>query len=282
MRPLPEHALVLGNALFAIHETDELGDVYSYLNMAAGVRAVEFDTPALGGHPSMCSGASEIDDEQLSGTLAHRLAVFTFTLAAVDAYENCLRIGIRDPLYPGGTGATPSDPNRGIQLTDAESALDKYARPIEALCYYLCQRYSDPYPSEYVELLRAFKAAAAAAGIGRRPAAVNRKLPAYIQPVAEGLYLIHEFRHTLANGNFSEPDAEGDPETHPYIVVVELATRVLLFTLQMMTLCIYDGDASIESVHLEVYRGDAEYLSLRDVFSNLHLENIDHLVASEE
>lgn len=252
-RPMSEHAAVLADALRGIGEMNlEVDDAASYLRLAAGVRSVEFDTssfdPTFG--LGLCEGAEVYQEnlDRLWALLAHRVAVFLFAWAALENYKKRL------PLH-----LVPKD------------KLRRKGRKIARLCYFLSEQYSEPLPAGYEHLLDIFKRVAKRAEVARG-ATVTTKVPDFVRAPAEGLYLVYEFRNAFAHGDFATPEPdERDPRSHPDIVVVALASRIVLLTLQMMTLCHYPKDQVCDIQALSIFeREDEERLTVREAFLNLH------------
>jgi hypothetical protein len=68
-------------------------------------------------------------------------------------------------------------------------------------------------------------------------------LPAHIKPEAFGLYIVYKLRNEFAHGNteFPRPDCENEPNSDSP-VIVEIATRITLFCIQMLYLTRYAED----------------------------------------
>jgi hypothetical protein len=250
MRSLASHAAFLAEALAGIGgQNCELDDVSSYLQLASGVQRVEFNTFQFDSMAGFCESADSYreDQDKLWSALATRLSVFLFTWAAVEAYKDNLHL-----LSPASTPG-------------------KKQRQIDKLCYYLVTNYRHPLPEKYSDLLNCFKMVARKARVGRG-AAVATTLPTYMQPVGEGLYLVYEFRNAFAHGDFEPPppDGDGDNKRHPDVMIVALATRIVLMTLQMLTLCHYPPNEIVEATCFDRWLRSSKPLTVNEVFLDLH------------
>lgn len=256
MRPLAAHAHLLSEALFGIGgQNHDLYDVTSYLQLASGIRSVEFNTWEFEPHAGVCESADDYRDAQdkLWSSLTCRLSVFLFTWAAIEAYKDKLTF-VEPPKEAG-----------------------KRTRQIDKLCYFLSTRYNLSLPAKFTELLDVFRRVASHAGIGRG-AAVSTKLPNYMHTAGEGLYLVYEYRNAFAHGDFSAPFPAGDPKKHPDVMVIALATRIVLLSLQMITLCHYPHEETVELPSLSLDCDEGDLPTVRDAFLNLHMRSFDGIL----
>jgi hypothetical protein len=253
MRPLASHANLLSEALSGIAEHNyDADDIASYLRLASGIRGVEFNTWEFEPFAGVCETADEYrdDDDKLLSALTHRLSVFLFCWAAIEAYMDILPL-VDPPKTPG-----------------------KNSRQIDRLCFFLSARYNDPLPEQFSELVELFRKLATHAEIGRG-AATSTKFPNYMKPAAEGLYLVYEFRNAFSHGDFSVPSPDHDPKRHPDVLVVGAATRIVLLTMQMLTLCHYPHDETVELPSFLSNNEDGDWPTVGETFRNLHMQSFD-------
>jgi hypothetical protein len=248
-RSLDSHASLLAEAISGIGEQNlELFDTVRYLQMASGLRGIDFDTARFDPYPGYCEAADEHTDQQdrLFAVLTRRIAVFLFVWASLES----LREKVALPNLP-----------RGV----------KRPRQIDRLCYFLTMHYSLPLPSGYTEALSCLRKIAAKSEIGRG-AAVSPGLPAYIGPSGEALYRVYELRNKLAHGDFSTPFPEGPPEKHPDVFMVCICTRLVLLSIQMIVLCKYPSTHPVDLPSFLVFTDSEQCKTVADVFPVLHLE----------
>lgn len=251
MRPLAAHCNLLSEALSGIGgQNHALYDVSSYLQLASGIRNVHFSTWEFEQHPGICESADDYRDQQdkLWGLLTQRISVFLFVWAAVEAYK--AELTLVAPPKDGGTKP----------------------RQIDKLCYYLSIQYKFPLPEKLCDVISVFRSVAAQSNIGRH-AASKTLIPGYITPAGEGLYLVYEYRNAFAHGDFSAPFPEGDPSKHPDLAVVALATRLVLLSLQMITLCRYPPDEPMDVPSLLRFSDEEDPLSVKETFLKLHMKS---------
>lgn len=260
LTPLRQHASTLAEALFGIGGQNlELLDVISYLKLASGIRALDFNTTDFDPYPAMCSGAAEFDErsDALCGILAHRLTMFLFIWASLEAFKNRVT----------------------FQTVPKEQG--HKARYIDSLCYYLSSRCLPPYPYGYGNVLRTFKKCSSSQKItGGSPS--FSKLPTWLKTSAEGIYHVYEVRNSFAHGDFSVPFPDGDPLKHPDVIHVTLAARLVLLTLQMMALCLYDNAETVDMPTLLRFDNSPNSLTVGKVFRELHNPDFADLNRNDE
>jgi hypothetical protein len=237
MRSLPAHAALLAEALLGIGgQNIALLNVTRYLGMAAGIRRVEFSTFDIG-------FSSDGQQEKLSELIVHRWTVFQFTWLGVRGYGELAEL-------PGTSNA------------ETQPAMD-------ALCDYLTRQYVLPLPEGYVQLLADFKRAA----VDSKREELAAPVPARVQPPAEGLYLADRVYRAMADGDFPLPWwKKGAADEDPHVKLLELATRLVLLTMQMLALCRYSLEERVDIPSLGVDEDSEHRLTVREAFSDLHLQ----------
>jgi hypothetical protein len=249
-RSIDSHASLLAEAISGIGQQGvELFDTVRYLQMASGIRSVEFDTSRFDPYPGYCETVDEHTDQQdlLFAALTHRITVFLFVWASLES----LREQIRLPNLPRGT---------------------KRPRQIERLCYYLAKQYALPLPAGYLSALSCLCKAAARSELGRG-AAAQTFLPAHIGPPGEALYRVYELRNALIHGDFAAPFPAGRPEKHPDVFMVCICTRLVLLSIQMIILCKYAPAQGVDLPSLLVPSDSDLRYTVADVFPVLHLSS---------
>lgn len=283
MRSLSEHASALGDALFAIHQSDQLSDIYSYLQLASSVAAVKFKTPA-GSAVAMCA-SMELPSE-LTACLAASWSRFAAVWFALQAYDEYWSQGnIQPPVE------FESPPAHHLQSTSmaADHGLEeppRDAESIQRLCYKLSRAYNYPLPDGYDECLKTFEDPD-----NDSPRRTARSRPAHVLRSAEGLYLVNNIRHSLVKWNLLDADEEEswllqhDPAHHPSVMQIETATRLLLITMQMMTLCIFPRGTLLETCCFGGGFREREVIGIDEAMLNLHLDDfetrVDNAVSEE-
>jgi hypothetical protein len=260
MRPISSHSALLAKALFGIGgQNIKLYDASSYLQLAAGIKTVEFDTFQFDPTPGMCAGADQFQEERdsLFSSLVTRLSIFLFAWAAIEAYKE--RLPLASPKK------APGDPKRKI----------------DKLCHYLTTSYTQPLPDGYLGVLQSLKSVVVESDICR-DAGKTTTFPSFVGKSAEGLYLVYEFRNAFAHGDFSAPFPEGEPTEHPDVLVVAIATRLVLMTLQMITLCYYSPNDNVDLPTRGLFADGDRTISVRETFLNLHLLAFDTMYSDAD
>lgn len=231
---------------------DELCDVASFLQMASGIRRVEYSTWEHESHPGVCESADDFRDEQdtLWGTLTRRLTLFLFAWAAIEAFAGRL------------------------QLVEPPKVKGRKTRQIDKLCYFVANHFNGQEPHHYTQCLDCFIKVARVADIGRG-AATTTQFPGYITPPSKALYLVYEYRNAFAHGDFSAPHPRGDPDKHPDVLVVTLATRLLLLSIQILALARYPAATLVDIPSHMLFADDGTAPTLDNAFTRLHLKSFD-------
>jgi hypothetical protein len=193
--------------------------------------------------------------------------------SALQAYDD---LWIRGVLpEPALLESPPPEPHRQMSMALKQDLKEppKNAGQIERLCYKISQAYSHLIPEGYEQYLRAFKDLAKVSGIAH-----PKSLPANVLLSGEGLYLVNQVRHALAQWDHLDidleehPGLEDDPAHHPHVMTIEAATRLALLTMQIMTLCIFPPATRLLTHHFRGFE-ELEEVRIEEAMVNLHLED---------
>jgi hypothetical protein len=263
MIKLRAHAALLADALSGIGGAQcpsEVDNAVALLQMCSGIEKISFNTFQFDHTAGFCESADDFRDEhdKLRGALAHELTMFLFCWAALESFVD------------------------EIRLPPVKSIKGRKSGKIERLCSYLTLAYKEPTLQKWAEALNCWRCLAAQSGLSKFfvPGA---KPPSFVGSVAEGVHLVYKVRNAFAHGDFAVPwpDRDDRPvEKHPDVAVVRVSTRIILMTIQALTMCYFDPATNVELLGLGIDSDESE-IDLRTVFSSLHLESFPESLASE-
>jgi hypothetical protein len=248
MKPLAQHCHLLASSLFNIEgqQTRWLA-TSDFLGIAAGIQSVTVDISQFDSGFGYCSGADDYSyrNDKLWSELVRELARFQFAWAALEAFI--------DELQP------PKPPNCDGKINRA--------------CYFLRTKYEPRLAvPRYSDVLARFRqlAMASTAGAGLD---VFFAIQDHTCPSAVGLYSIYRLRNRFAHGSMERPNPPEKGEHAPDISMVEMATRLVLLSIQMLVIAEYPADTSVE-VHWQDALDEDEEQPIGVVFRNIHLDSI--------
>lgn len=249
MLNVTQHAWLLGHALSGIGgENLTCWDCHDYLSLAAGIRNINYDIIRFRDDVGYCetADAHHVDENELRRELVHRIAIFQFAWAAFEAYQH---------LFP--RSIPPKVPRRRC-------------REIDSICFHLSKNHAGPLPLGLEGLVELFKRGSHLGGIGRAKSATH--IPNWLTQSAEGIYRVYELRNSFAHGDFHVPFPAGDPTKHPDVLTVTLAARIVLLTIQVMTLVKYPENEFVDLSEVSSGEEDEQCPKVKDVFLNLHID----------
>ena len=221
LKPINQHCYDLAHGLEQISQENT---AYDWLEIASAVKNVEIDITRFDSAFGWCS---EADHYQLSRQIILKkhvtnLTVFSYVWGALEATIDSLSL------------APHPDKSRQGKINSACHAISKYFDGRMTIAPY--QEYVGRF-SRLVINSEAYQKIAA-----------QLSLPAHIKPEAFGLYIVYKLRNEFAHGNteFPRPDSENEPNSESPMIV-EIATRITLFSIQMLYLtCYADHDLPID------------------------------------
>ncbi|MEI8089015.1 MAG: hypothetical protein WCG63_05400 [Opitutaceae bacterium] len=267
MLKIRAHAARLAEALNGIGGGQcpaEVSDAVSYLELCSGVKKITFNTFEFDHTMGLCETADDFRDEHdnLREALVHRLTLFLFSWAALESFVARAKL--------------PS-----VKLPKGQTA-----GKIERLCGFLTSQFKGESIEEWPETINCLRCTIGRSELSKKLGVVG-KLPQFVGPPAEGIHLVYKLRNSLAHGDFNVPwpDRDDKPvEAHPDVHLVGISTKIVLLTIQMLTLCYFDRTLNIEMCGLSIDHEDG--LDIRTVFPRLHLssfpDELDRPVASGE
>lgn len=246
MITINEHCFLLQDALFGIGGINPaLHSVTEHLRFAAGIVDVKLDLTMFERQVMMCSRAEEhlAQKDDVLQELAKRLTIFNLAWSGLDCYVNLLSL----PKVKGYNGK------------------------VNSLCQYLNEYASIiSLPSDYYLTLEGFlnliPSSHAASQANHRIS-----IPPFVSEHGLGAYYVYPLRNAFAHCALVTPAPEGcRAENHPDVKLVDYATRLVLFTVQFLTLATFDHSEVVEWANLSRWDDEEDPLTVGVVFDRIH------------
>jgi hypothetical protein len=234
MKDISEHCSDISKFISGYEPDIEWPNQFEWLNIASGIKKIEFDISRFDTSYGYCSNADQWHGarEELLEKYITELTRFSYVWGALES--------LIDDLNP------PSAPDRG---------------KINAICYYIKNRleFSDII-NQYTNLLTKLKETLEPTDV-RESNILERfqKIPEYISQHGIGLFVIYKLRNQFAHGSisFPIPDEESRPKGN-YHKMVLLSTRIVLLSMQMIWIAFYKNSGLKSQLHWEADE-DKEY-----------------------
>lgn len=216
LKSINQHCHDLARCLNDILPTDGLLKSSEWLEIAAAIQSVNLDLVRFDECFGWCSGADayQLARQQILRKHVTHLSVFMFVWGALEA-------AIED-ISP------PPHPDKSKQ------------GKINSACHYISRYFCGRMMiASYNDAIKEFSALTSNSSSYER-ISEELRLPAHIGAEAFGLFIVYKLRNELAHGSmkFPIPDEEHRPIS-PDPKIVELATRIVLFSIQMLYLARY-------------------------------------------
>lgn len=212
MIKLNDHIATLSHVMFSTDDIAEWSGAYQWLHMAASIESISLDTIKYNNSFGWCSSADEFDlaKDKLLPIFTEKLAVFNFVWGAL---ESTIDI-VKPPKN--------SDKSKRGKIRDA-------------CCWLSTFDQSDSIPELLLATSMFRELAKLSIGYERVEARISELKEYGVSGV--GLYAVYELRNLFAHGRmeFPYPDGDNNPIC-PEISLVETATRIVLFSIQLLML----------------------------------------------
>ncbi|EMK3307600.1 hypothetical protein WD374_004229 [Vibrio vulnificus] len=248
MIKLNDHIATLSHVMFSTDDVAEWSGVYQWLQIAASVESVSLDTIKYNNSFGWCAPSDEFDlaRDKLLPIFAEKLAIFNFVWGAL---ESTIDI-VKPPKNP--------DKSKRGKVRDACFWLNTFNR-------------SDSIPELLVQTTMFRELAQKSIGYERVETRIGELKEFGVSGV--GLYAVYELRNLFAHGSmeFPYPDGENNPVC-PEISLVEAATRIVLFSIQLLMLKHFPNPDEYE-VFLTTVVGNIDGdIKLADALRMCHLD----------
>lgn len=216
IKSINQHCYDLARCLAGINECNGQTRVGDWLEVASAIQEVNLDLIRLDESFGWCSGADayQMAKQQILRKHVTHLSVFMFVWGALEAAISEV--------------SPPPHPDKSKQ------------GKINSACHYISQYFSGQLAiAGYSDAVSEFSQLVSKSESYIR-ISEELRLPPHIGVEAFGLFIVYKLRNELAHGsmNFPNPDEEHRPiSADPR--VIELATRIVLFTIQMLFLVRY-------------------------------------------
>ncbi len=245
MKEISEHCSDLSKLISGYESEIEWPNQFEWLNIASGIKKVEFDVIRFDSCFGYCSDADQWYGarEELLEKYITELTSFTYVWGALES--------LIDDINP------PPSPEKG---------------KINSICYYLKNKLeSIDIISPYDGLLNEIRDILDSSDVNE-PSILDRfQTSSYISKHGIGLFVIYKLRNLFAHGSlsFPYPDEENRPKSN-YPEIVLLSTRIVLITIQMIWLAFYKNSVLKSSLHWEPDE-DGEY-NIDEILRKIHLK----------
>lgn len=220
-------------------------DLCDWLHVASGIVKVEFDVIRFESGFGWCSNADEfsLSREEILQKYITELTRFTYVWSALESLINDI---------------------------NPEKAHEK--GKINSICFYLKNRLG---PTDnilpYTLLLKQLHSLLSKSEVNE-PKILNRfeKIP-HVSSHGRGIYVIYKLRNLFLHGslNFPFPDGENKPNSS-YPELVNLSTRIVLLTIQMILMAHY-VDSDIKTTY-DWEWDDEMTIPLNELLGNIHFK----------
>lgn len=249
MKEISQHCSDLSKLISGYEPNIEWPNQFEWLNIASGIKKVEFDITRFDTCYGYCSDADHWHGarEELLEMYITELTRFSYVWGALES--------LIDELNP------PPAPDRG---------------KINEICYYIKNRleYSDIINS-YINLLNELRQILGASDVSERNILQRFHASEYISEHGIGLFVIYKIRNRFAHGSisFPMPDEENRPKSN-YSKMVFLSTRIVLLSMQMIWMAFYKNINLKSKLHWESDE-DEEY-TVELILRNIHLKEPEY------
>lgn len=233
-----------------VRELDVDGDLAAaWLEVASGIISVDFDSARYDYCALLCSpiGKYEAERTELLSRLVHQLTVLNFVWGAL---EETIRL-IDPPDHP------------------------RYRGRINSACYYLMCEYGNSKLPYYDDVLCQLQATLLKIDYYREHAK-EFKLKSHVDHSGVGISVVYKIRNHFAHGTLvmPNPDMEEDrDEPELDIELVELSSRIVLMTIQMLLLArIKDNNYEIDELRIDI-----DGTTLREHIRLIHVLNSNYI-----
>lgn len=243
MKDLSKHCSDLSKLISGYEEEIDWPNQYEWLNVASGIKRVEFDVLRFNSCFGYCKNADEWDEnrEKLLESYITELTRFTYIWGALESLINDI--------------GPPPAPERG---------------KINSICFYLRNELGltdsiNPYSKLVNRLYDTLR-------LSEFNSKVLKKIkkPDYISENGIGLFVVYKIRNLFAHGSlqFPQPDEENRPISD-YPTLIMLSSRIVLLSMQMIWLCFYKNLNLKSAIHWEA-DFDGEY-GIESILKKIHL-----------
>lgn len=252
MKDLTEHCYNLSMLVSGVEPEIEWPNQFEWLNVASGIKRIEFDVIRYERSIGWCRNADQwnFNREKLLREYITELTRFTYVWGALESLIDDLNI--------------PQGQKQG---------------KINSICYYLKSKLHPNdiiYP--YADLVEHLKYIIKRYDVNKT-AMLKRFDARHLSMHGLGVYVIYNLRNSLVHGaiDFPLPNTENEPESF-FSEMVNMSTRIILLTLQMIWLAYYRGSGVCSTICWESDDYEEKY-DLEEVLRKIHLK--DYVVRRE-
>lgn len=246
MKDIDEHCSNLSMLVSGYEPEIEWLRQSEWLSVASGIKSVEFDIVRFDSCFGWCRNADywHVAREKLLESYITELTRFTYVWGALESLINDLHL--------------PPGPEKG---------------KINSICGYLKNKLSSydiiyPYPDLVEDLKHILNDNSV-----NEPKILARFGANYLSSHGIGVYVIYSLRNLFVHGviGFPEPNGENKPES-AYPKIVNMSTRIVLLTLQMIWLAYYKGTGICSTLHWAPDVCEEKYY-LEEILHKIHLKD---------
>jgi hypothetical protein len=246
MKEISKHCSDLGKLISGYEPEIEWPIQLNWLQIASGIVNVKFDITRFDNCFGYCKNADQWHQshEELLNNYVTEYTRFTYIYSGLES--------LIDTINP------PPAPRGG---------------KINSICFYLKnQLLPEDIISFYLDVVQELKFLLQNTDINEQKILDHFYGNKYVSEHGIGLYVVYKLRNLFAHGaiGFPYPDENNKPISM-YPTMVELSSKILLLTLQMIWLAFYYNSDITTSIHWESDI-DEEY-HIKEVLNNIHLKN---------